>query len=352
MSLAPPLPQTPVDPKVALIEQVVQLGLDQQQLTSILLDDREEWAWNNMYVYSGSDAVIRASLNARPALYNFHSVTNMWLIFCPIIIATFFIAGHVFRYMPVIRHRYLALRKEERLIATFHLVFVVAFAIKYVPQTIWTIHLLWGPSFAVQFNNNYKRLWACAISNALLYVAEGSCRSVIRRNYFLVAHHILYFVFFMVPVIRDSVWGMKLILLLDCCIVLSELPLYLALLTHRFVVSTRKVKAVTYTCLAWSAIVRIAELVILIAYFAGTLARMRRGGELQMWGWFLALAIPGGALVCMFSFGIFFWFLRKRDKNPLKYGPSRYGMDATYAEEDKMAGGHGAQGKIPAAVDA
>jgi len=37
----------------------------------------------------------------------------------------------------------------------------------------------------------------------------GTSRSVIRRSYFLVAHHILYFVFFMVPVIRDSVWGMK-----------------------------------------------------------------------------------------------------------------------------------------------
>ena len=36
---------------------------------------------------------------------------------------------------------------QERLIAAFHLVFVVAFAIKIVPQTIWTIHLLWVSSF-------------------------------------------------------------------------------------------------------------------------------------------------------------------------------------------------------------
>ena len=57
---------------------------------------------------------------------------------------------------------------------------------------------------------------------------------------------------------------------------LSELPLYLALLTHRFVISTRKVKVVTYVCLLWSATVRMAEAVVLIAYFAGTLARMRR----------------------------------------------------------------------------
>jgi len=35
-----PMLQTPVDPKVALIEQVVTLGLNQQDLTSILLDDR------------------------------------------------------------------------------------------------------------------------------------------------------------------------------------------------------------------------------------------------------------------------------------------------------------------------
>ena len=28
-----------------------------------------------------------------------------------------------------------------------------------------------------------------------------------------------------------------------------------------------------------------------------------RWGEIQMWGWFLALAIPGGALVCCFSLG-------------------------------------------------
>ena len=70
--------------------------------------------------------------------------------------------------------------------------------------------------------------------------------------------------------------ALQLILLLDCCIVLSELPLYLALLTHRLVVSTKKVKVVTYSCLAWSAVIRLAELVVLIAFFAGTLARMRR----------------------------------------------------------------------------
>jgi hypothetical protein len=51
------------------------------------------------------------------------------------------------------------------------------------------------------------------------------------------------------------------------------------------------------------------------------------------------------------SAGIFFWFLRKRDKNPLKYGPSRYGLDNDYAAGD-LAGGHGPQGKVPASVDA
>ena len=44
----------------------------------------------------------------------------------------------------------------------------------------------------------------------------------------------------------------RLILMMDCFISLTEWPLYLALLTHRFVVSTRKVKWVTYTCLVWS----------------------------------------------------------------------------------------------------
>ena len=34
----------------------------------------------------------------------------------------------------------------------FHLVFTIIFAAKIVPQTIWTVHLLYGPSFAEQFN--------------------------------------------------------------------------------------------------------------------------------------------------------------------------------------------------------
>lgn len=42
---------------------------------------------------------------------------------------------------------------QERLVAIFHFVFALAFAAKIVPQTIWTVHLLFGPSFAVQFNN-------------------------------------------------------------------------------------------------------------------------------------------------------------------------------------------------------
>ena len=34
------LPTTPTDPRVALIQQVFELGVNQQELTSILLDDR------------------------------------------------------------------------------------------------------------------------------------------------------------------------------------------------------------------------------------------------------------------------------------------------------------------------
>ena len=53
--------------------------------------------------------------------------------------------------------------------------------------------------------------WSPPTSSRLkgLSVAVGTVRSVVRVNPFLVAHHILYFVLFMVPVIRDSVWGQK-----------------------------------------------------------------------------------------------------------------------------------------------
>lgn len=95
----------------------------------------------------------------------------------------------------------------------------------------------------------------------------------------------------------------QLILMLDCFIVLCELPLYLSLLAHRFIISTRKVKVVTWACMLWSAALRVLELVILIAYFAGTYKRMQAWDEMQMWGWFLALSIPGGAITVIFSFG-------------------------------------------------
>lgn len=316
----------PFDPKVLLISEVVALNPPADLLESILLDDKQKWAFSNMYVYAGADVTMEAALNSSPSLYNFKQIGNMWLIFCPIILATFILSSQFFRYMPGLKTRYRAFRKDERLVAIFHFVFALAFAAKIVPQTIWTIQLLFGPSFAVQFNNNYKRLWGCAITNALLYVAEGIARSVIRVNPFLLAHHILYYIFFIVPVVRCSVWGSKLILMLDCFIVLCELPLYLSLLAHRFIISTRKVKVVTWVCMLWSAALRVLELVILIAYFAGTYKRMQAWGETQMWGWFLALSIPGGAITVIFSFGIFFWFLMKRDRYPEKYGAARYGL--------------------------
>ena len=65
---------------------------------------------------------------------------------------------------------------------------------------------------------------------------------------------------------------------------LCELPLYIALLTHRFVISTRKVKVVTWLCMLWSVALRVLEAVILIAYFAGTYDRMKR------WPFFSAVA--------------------------------------------------------------
>ena len=51
-------------------------------------------------------------------------------------------------------------------------------------------------------------IYKCSSLSHISFVA-GTVRSVIRRNYFLVAHHILYFVFFLVPIVRDSVWGSK-----------------------------------------------------------------------------------------------------------------------------------------------
>ena len=69
---------------------------------------------------------------------------------------------------------------------------------------------------------------------------------------------------------------MQLILLLDNFIVLCELPLYIALLAHRFIISTRKVKVVTYLCCLWSVGLRILELVILVYYFKGTYHRMQQ----------------------------------------------------------------------------
>ena len=77
-------------------------------------------------------------------------------------------------------------------------------------------------------------------------------------------------------VAEPAVAGLQLILMLDCFIVLCELPLYIALLTHRFVISTRKVKVVTWLCMLWSVALRVLEGVILIAYFAGTYDRMKR----------------------------------------------------------------------------
>lgn len=316
----------PFDPKRVLLMQVASMNLTNDKLESVLLDDRPHWAFSNMFTYAGADVVIEAALDARPQLYNFHRITDMWLIFCPIIIASFIMASQLFRFMPGLRTRYRAFKKDERMVAIFHVIFALSFAAKIVPQTIWTVHLLWGPSFAVQFNDNYVRLWGCAVTNALMYISEGVTRSVIRVNPFLLAHHLFYFIFFIVPCLRNSVWGSKLILLLDCFIVLCELPLYLSLLAHRFIISTRKVQVITWVCMAWSVALRILELVILVAYFAGTYKRMKFWGETQMWGWFLALSVPGGFVTCTFSFGIFIWFLMKRNRNPEKYGASRYNL--------------------------
>ena len=50
--------------------------------------------------------------------------------------------------------------------------------------------------------------------------------------------------------------------------------------------------------------------------------------------------------------GIFFWFLRKRDKRPHKYGPSRYGIEDSMQNAPPLKGVHEHNGLLPSSVDA
>ena len=50
--------------------------------------------------------------------------------------------------------------------------------------------------------------------------------------------------------------------------------------------------------------------------------------------------------------GIFFWFLRKRDKRPQRYGPSRYGNEDLMQKPLPLNGMYQQKGGLPSSVDA
>ena len=59
------------DPNSILVPALLAQNLPTTELFQILADDRPNWAWSNMYVYSGRDVVLRTSISTDPSLYNF-----------------------------------------------------------------------------------------------------------------------------------------------------------------------------------------------------------------------------------------------------------------------------------------
>ena len=113
-------------------------------------------------------------------------------------------------------------------------------------------------------------------------------RAVLRTNWLLLVHHMLWTILIVIATDGKSVFAIKLDLLLDW-MVCFEAPLFLTLILARLHAPVRLVQTVLLGGLGLYVLSRLVQTAMLMYYFAETYGRMKRAGQHQVY-WYARLA--------------------------------------------------------------
>jgi hypothetical protein len=231
---------------------------------------RPAWAWANL-------------LQSGQAHQQFNDIPEFWqeliglqslqLLFTVVLcMPPFYFAMH--KAMLFLNSTYRALPGQDRMVVCQHGVYAVVFGLSLIPQTILTCTALfkaWTGEYLVT-----RQLAAvCGVfmaSRVVLYVIEGSIRSVIKFSWLLIVHHQLFFVIIVMAfwTTNTVLVGIGIVLDLFAC---HEAPLYVALVSYRLRWPAPVTRALLWVACGWYCATRVFQTVAVVYMIAG-FARM------------------------------------------------------------------------------
>lgn len=169
---------------------------------------------------------------------------------------------------------YRDLQGQDRMIVCQHSVYATVFGLSMIPQTVlFCIAMFKGWTGDYLASRQFTAL--CGIfmaTRAIMYLIEGSVRSVIKWSWLLVVHHELFFLIIVMALwtTNTAVLGIGLVLDVFAC---HEAPLYVALVAYRLRWPASMTQALMWFACVWYLITRVFQTILVFCMVVG-FARM------------------------------------------------------------------------------
>lgn len=121
--------------------------------------------------------------------------------------------------LPYVSEAYRELDVFGQLAVTTNMLYVILLVLQTVPYTVVIIGILFGDAKSRDFPPFYTIVFIFLTTHALLYAYEGVVRSIVKVNYFLLIHHMMFFVLMITEFVDQSNFVVKTCMILDYFVV-------------------------------------------------------------------------------------------------------------------------------------
>lgn len=163
-----------------------------------------------------------------------------------------------------------SLTEQQQFITCQHAVFVVVYALQLVPESVLAFRFLfmrWSPEYLTSVEPA-ALLGLCIFPHVMLYIVEATVRSIVKFNWVLVVHHMLFFTLIIVITTSFDFYVVKLGCILDA-FALHEVLLFATLVGYRLKWNAKFVRATLAVGIVWYCLTRVVQTVLILWLMIG-----------------------------------------------------------------------------------
>ena len=198
---------------------------------------------------------------------------------------------------------YRKLSEVDRFLTVTHVFFCLAFALQIGPWTGLMARVMFLPGGLDHLWAAHNLAFACFLSKGLLYCTEGMVRSTVKRNWFLIIHHLLFAAFVLLAFAGMDIMTIKVDVLLDC-FATYEVLLYAGLVARRLKFPLAITKALLVVGVLVYGITRLIQIMLLIAIFIVSYQPMLQNGHAAIY-WIVVLGTGSLMFVQFYTLEIY-----------------------------------------------